>query len=1580
LLLCVAGVANAAKTYEVDQKFTSVAALEGQAFAIVNEAEAKAVFGSGAQNLGYDAITTAVTGSGNSGYYFKVEAVEGGYLLRLQTPAGEPYNIWGSPGYLNSGAPGGFDGCFILGLNNQNGQDVKNGAVWEIEYAEGLGFAFKNVALGGYFAGPNPAPTAEAPIYWTLCTLKEGEEVPDPEPVVIPEPEAPLAEGDLIPDFFSICDEGGIPYGYDVKFGSEDRAYPTTYGGGARMFNFAEGGDFTKAIYYREGYVQYGNVKKLALEAGKKYIVYFNSAMWKESGATLEFTITKEGEETALMDSVISNTPNVNGSKNAVTGSTRSEIEFTPEADGNYILKWDAEGWKEVLLANVGVKVATEVVDTIPEEPTPVEPLFADGKYYIYNVGAQKYLAAGANWGTHAVVNADGLDYIITATDGKYTLDSQVSNGGNNHFLNGEWNDGAAMGWTFAAVEGAEGVYTISDGTNFLTAQDNGEVTLAADATAAAAQWTLKTLEARIAELATATAEAPVNATFLIQDANFGRNDLRKGAWSFDASNKNISGGNNINNNAESYHSVFTLSQTLTNAPAGVYQMTAQGFYRQDGEDNENLPVFYANDKTAEFPAKTGEENSMSMASESFTAGLYTIEPFEFIVFEDGQLTIGAKGTATSQWVIFDNFRLTYLTSEIPADNFKPAYEEALATAQATLAAEDYAIVTGEEKTALETVIAEYETVAEESADNFKVAIVALTEATNAFKEAKAGYEELAAAKEFITMVNFDIRFPYASEAKKAAAQASLNAEALSSVDAYVKAYEIYRTYRQFAESNAKLEGLEDAIDMTQKIVNPKAEEAIAEPWVVVKGEGSGGALNILNNEPWTDGDGNSTHKYFDGGNWGAQAWDVALQQKISLPKGKYLLTVKGRASADVALTLFAGEVEGGIPSLGASGNLFNRGWNDSSIEFELAEADSIVIGVRGVTEAVHNWMSFSDFRLYKFPVELPATASIKPTVGITERFTNVADLEGKAFAIINEADGKALYGTNNQNLGYDTYGSAFSASNSGYLWKLVSLANDADTEVQGYYRFQLVTPAGADYNCWGMGGWLNSQPANQACSFILGLNNQNGQDIKNGAVYDVQYVEGQGFSIKNIGTGLYQGANTLPANAEAPSYFTFAAVGTSYVPSVEALLAEGEGWKAFVKDEAAKSAYDAAVAGIDPAAIEGDGLAEAKTVDAAIVELVKAQPAEEGANFTRAIINPSFELGNADGWTSNDGGRVANNGNFGAATGSFFVEKWTAAPNTLSNGSFLQTIYGLPEGKYKVTAEIQNREQGNGDAAGTGLFLVANEDFTEAIANNGETFEVIGTTHRGVLQIGVLLDNCSGNWICFDNFKLTLVETLPAEEPEFANGDVNHDNEVDVTDVVIIIDDILLKNPENFDAALADVNHDNEIDVTDVVLVIDKILGKIELSRGVEASQKDLSAYTAFQMDLTIPAGYVFEGVELTEMAKKSHSLAYNMLSDGRCRVVVFSMDNEALPGAWDEVIRLNLKGQGDAFVNVDRAMFVTVGGERHELLLNGTTSIAQLSTLNSQFSIVYDLQGRKVEKTAKGVYVIDGKKVVIK
>jgi hypothetical protein len=128
------------------------------------------------------------------------------------------------------------------------------------------------------------------------------------------------------------------------------------------------------------------------------------------------------------------------------------------------------------------------------------------------------------------------------------------------------------------------------------------------------------------------------------------------------------------------------------------------------------------------------------------------------------------------------------------------------------------------------------------------------------------------------------------------------------------------------------------------------------------------------------------------------------------------MLTVKGRASADVAMTLFAGEEEVGIPALGATGCLFDRGWNDTSVEFEIAKADSIVIGVRGVTENQYNWMSFSDFRLYQFP----SAEVIEPIEGISYSWESPAGEPiqwGGTIAYVN-GDGDRL---NYLNSGYYT-------------------------------------------------------------------------------------------------------------------------------------------------------------------------------------------------------------------------------------------------------------------------------------------------------------------------------------------------------------------------------------------------------------------------------------------------------------------------------------------------------------------------------------------------------------------------------
>lgn len=307
-------------------------------------------------------------------------------------------------------------------------------------------------------------------------------------------------------------------------------------------------------------------------------------------------------------------------------------------------------------------KYTEDITAEVANLQAAIEKFHAAGKVYVQNVATGKFLGAGSSWGTHAVLNETGLDYAITTNeDGTKNFDSQVSNGGTSNYLNGEWNDGAAFGWTVSQL--SNGNYTISNGSQYLCAGDNDLVVLGDNAD----EWRFITADERVEDLATATTSNPVNATFLIKGANFSRNDKRNNSWtvSADCTNKNLSGGEKGdgtmgNNCAESYHSTFTISQIVEDAPAGTYTLTAQGFYRQDDGAAEDVPVYFANDVTKAIGEKTGTENSMTDAGFSFKDGLYTLETITVVVAENGTLTVGVKGTGTHQWVIWDNFQLMY--------------------------------------------------------------------------------------------------------------------------------------------------------------------------------------------------------------------------------------------------------------------------------------------------------------------------------------------------------------------------------------------------------------------------------------------------------------------------------------------------------------------------------------------------------------------------------------------------------------------------------------------------------------------------------------------------------------------------------------------------------------------------------------------------------------------------------------------------------------------------------------------------------------------------------------------------------
>ena len=160
------------KKVTVDERFTgTLSDLSGKDFAIVNEAENMAFYGAGADVLGYNTFDNAFDDFATEGYLFRVGRVGKGRGLRLVNTDGEVYTVGDNTAYLNSQAITG-DCCFLNGLNGQSGYDVKNGAVWDIEYVDNKGWTLKNVGTGKYLKDAAHPAMFDEPTYFTFCTLK----------------------------------------------------------------------------------------------------------------------------------------------------------------------------------------------------------------------------------------------------------------------------------------------------------------------------------------------------------------------------------------------------------------------------------------------------------------------------------------------------------------------------------------------------------------------------------------------------------------------------------------------------------------------------------------------------------------------------------------------------------------------------------------------------------------------------------------------------------------------------------------------------------------------------------------------------------------------------------------------------------------------------------------------------------------------------------------------------------------------------------------------------------------------------------------------------------------------------------------------------------------------------------------------------------------------------------------------------------------------------------------------------------------------------------------------------------------
>lgn len=219
------------------------------------------------------------------------------------------------------------------------------------------------------------------------------------------------------------------------------------------------------------------------------------------------------------------------------------------------------------------------------------------------------------------------------------------------------------------------------------------------------AQWMLVTAdELKNAYLAQATEENPVDATVFIKNPGFDRNgntDFTSG-WTNPGKVVSRAGGGRDNQDGrytmEFYQSNADMTQTLTGLRPGKYQVSVNGFYRDGNTDTEVAKVKNGEtlNQTAELVASTnsatveavlpnmtseagkypglgiaisdlqGKEvpTECFQAEEYFAAGLYKVTTPTIVVGLKGELTIGINNTyndVAGSWVLFDNFRLTYL-------------------------------------------------------------------------------------------------------------------------------------------------------------------------------------------------------------------------------------------------------------------------------------------------------------------------------------------------------------------------------------------------------------------------------------------------------------------------------------------------------------------------------------------------------------------------------------------------------------------------------------------------------------------------------------------------------------------------------------------------------------------------------------------------------------------------------------------------------------------------------------------------------------------------------------------------------
>lgn len=429
----------------------------------------------------------------------------------------------------------------------------------------------------------------------------------------------------------------------------------------------------------------------------------------------------------------------------------------------------------------------------------------------------------------------------------------------------------------------------------------------------------------------------------------------------------------------------YTMSQTVT-LPAGEYVLKAAGRV----PSNASLTM-YVDELSVSFPANADTGYGIDVdGNANFSAdGTYANNnagrgwEWRFIPFtvdETKDVALSAVLEVNNSWGSISDIEL-FSKSLVYIDNWKIAK----ASAETALADEEYAVVAGAVRAALQAEVAKEEPTTG-GEEEYLAATQTLKDAEAAFKAALPTYQSYASQVEIAKAVSADVTEYEALLTSETATVDELSA-ALSELNVL--------QYNAVGENYT--------LDVTNLIGDVSEWD---------------GDMVTAKSQHW-DGTASSTYWEQSSSQWSSSAWSVYKETKATLPAGKYVLKLTGRASDGVSAYASVNDEKVYLPSKGDVGfgvdvegkanfsadgtyanNNTGRGWEWRFIPFELTEDTEVAFKLYAEANTSHQWVSITSVALVQEYNEVAALeaakaqlkSAIDEATAIVEAKANVGD------------------------------------------------------------------------------------------------------------------------------------------------------------------------------------------------------------------------------------------------------------------------------------------------------------------------------------------------------------------------------------------------------------------------------------------------------------------------------------------------------------------------------------------------------------------------------------------------------------